>query len=52
MDNTTLFNLIDDSYNEDFSNQPINYKKCLLQGAKELNNGDSNISVCLTIYQD
>lgn len=51
MDDTTLFNLIDDSYDEDLSNQPADYKKCLLQGAEELNNGNSNISVCLTIYQ-
>ncbi|AYE37352.1 bacteriocin immunity protein [Companilactobacillus zhachilii] len=51
MKNTTLFNLIDASYNEDLSRQPIEYKKCLLQAAQELNSGKDEISICVTIYK-
>ncbi|CAJ1194733.1 bacteriocin immunity protein [Companilactobacillus nantensis] len=51
MKNTTLFNLIDASYNEDLSHQPIEYKKCLLQAAQELNSDEDEISVCVTIYK-
>jgi len=51
MKDISLFNLIDSSYSEDLSEQPIEYKRSLLQAAQELNNGNDEINVCITIYK-
>lgn len=51
MDSTKLFDLIDVSYKEDLSNQPREYKACLLESAKMLWDGKSELDVCLNIYK-
>ena len=49
--NKSLFELIDEAYQEYLSNQPKEYKKGLLESAQELKSGTSGLDVCLKIYQ-
>ena len=51
MKSNKLFDLIDASYNEDLSDQPVEYKKCLLESAKELAKGKNEIQICVKIYK-
>jgi len=47
-----LFSLIDAAYGEDLSNQPAEYKQCLLKRAKELAAGADEFKVCREIWED
>ncbi|AMV63079.1 hypothetical protein ADU72_1097 [Pediococcus damnosus] len=47
-----LFSLIDAAYGEDLSNQPFEYKQCLLKRAKELTAGADELKVCREIWED
>jgi len=49
MKNQELFDLIDESYKEDLSNQPVEYKECLFQAAKELLDETDEVDVCVLI---
>jgi len=51
MKNQELFDLIDESYKEDLSNQPVEYKECLFQAAKELLDETDEVDVCVLIYK-
>lgn len=51
MKNSQLFDLIDVSYSEDLTDQPPEYKKCLLKCAQELVDGTDEITVCVHIYE-
>ncbi|MBU5362125.1 bacteriocin immunity protein [Enterococcus raffinosus] len=51
LEENQLFELIDQSYNEDLSNQPQQYKDSLLNSAKMLVDGSDELNACVTVYK-